>query len=58
MGQNKLGFKKLVFNQVKGQDKLIKNTVCKYITLLSYSLSLSEFKIHVIINQFVENQLK
>lgn len=58
MGQNKLGVKKLVFNQIKGQDKLIKNTVYKYITLLNYSLALSEFKIHVIINHFVENQLQ
>lgn len=58
MGQNKLGVKKLVFNQVGEQDELIKNTVYKYITLLNYNLALSEFKIHVIINQFVENQLK
>lgn len=58
MGQNKLGVKKLVFNQVKGQDKLIKNTVYKYTTLINYNLALSEFKIHVIINHFVENQLQ
>lgn len=58
MGQNKLGVKKIVFNQVKGQDNLIKNTVYKYITLSNYNLALSEFEIHVIINQFVENQLK